>query len=123
MQAEAVSYSRLLEGAQVYDLSHSWFAGMPMSPAHPPYSFSLVRRHGDVPRDDGVCTANELIVMCGHSGTHLDALGHASRDGLLAGGLAAAEVQRGGRGLKQLGIGTVGPIVSRGLLLDVAAAL
>ena len=108
--------------AAVFDLSHSWFVGMPISPAHPPYTFTLVRHHGDVPRDDGVCTANELVVMCGHTGTHLDALGHASRDGRLAGGLEANLVQRGGKGLKQLGIETVAPIVCRGVLLDVAAA-
>ncbi len=112
-----------LAAGRVFDLSHSWFQGMPVAPVHPPYTFSLVRRHGDVPRDDGVSTANEIVVLCGHAGTHLDALGHASRDGRMAGGLDAAEVQTGGRGLTQLGVESVAPIVCQALLLDVAATL
>ena len=53
-------------------------------------------------------------------GTHIDALGHVSQDGLLHGGVEAEEVQ-GNRGLGALGIDTVEPIVGRAVLLDVAA--
>ena len=106
----------------VHDLSVSLEAGMPVHPSHPPFSLALQRRHGDVTRSGGMSSANELIVMCGHSGTHLDALGHVSRHGVLCGGRRTEEVQAGGRGLRELGIETVTPVVCRGVLLDVARA-
>ncbi len=106
---------------RVYDLGHRLFSGMPVSPMHPPYTLTLSRRYGDIPRDDGVTTANEMLVMCAHTGTHIDALGHASRNGKVHGGLDAAAVVHGGRGLTALGIETCPPIVCRGVLLDVAA--
>jgi kynurenine formamidase len=105
----------------VIDLSHQWFPGMPVAPVHMPYMFSLARRHGDVPRDDGSCTANEVIILSGHTGTHIDALGHVSSNGKLAGGLDASATQTGGGGLKDLGVEQIGPIVTSGVLLDVAA--
>jgi kynurenine formamidase len=117
----AASYVESVLRGRILDLAHPWQPGMPVSPAHIPYSFTLSRRHGDMPRDDGLCTADEVIVLSGHTGTHLDALGHASKDGKLLGGLNAAEVQTGGRGLTQLGVETIAPIVCRGILLDVAA--
>ena len=40
----------------------------------------------------------------------------------MCGGRIAAEVQTGGRGLRELGIETVAPVVCRGVLLDVAGA-
>jgi kynurenine formamidase len=110
----------LLAGAKVFDLSHHWFPGMPVAPVHMPYMFSLARRHGDVPRDDGSCTANEVIILSGHTGTHIDALGHVSSNGKLAGGLDASDTQTGGGGLKDLGVEQIGPIVTHGVLLDVA---
>lgn len=119
-QRTDVDVHQLLTGATVLDLSHQWFLGMPVAPVHMPYMFSLVRRHGDLPRDDGVCTANEVIIFSGHTGTHIDALGHVSSHGKLAGGLDASATQTGGSGLKDLGIEQVGPIVTSGVLLDVA---
>lgn len=95
--------------------------GMPVSPNHPAFEIAMMRRHGDVVRPDGGSAANEMITLGGHVGTHIDALGHVSQDGMLHGGVAAAEVQ-GNRGLAALGIDTVEPIVGRGVLLDVASA-
>ena len=111
-----------LAGRSIHDLSVPLEAGMPVHPSHPPYSMALQRRHGDTSRTGGMSSANELIVMCGHSGTHLDALGHFSSHGVMCGGRIAAEVQTGGRGLRDLGIETVDPVVCRGVLLDVAGA-
>ena len=78
-----------------------------------------VRRHGDVTRESGLSTANELVVLCGHSGTHLDALGHASVRGKLFGEKNADEVQSH-EGLRVLDIGSVAPLVARFVLFDVA---
>ncbi|MEW6638082.1 MAG: cyclase family protein, partial [Actinomycetota bacterium] len=116
--------SRLLEvleeGVEVFDLAQPLAAETPHSPNHPPFRMSLMRRHGDMVREDGSSAANELIVTGGHTGTHVDALAHVSYRGELHGGVSAGEAQRGGR-FKRHGIDTMPPTVCRGVLLDVAA--
>jgi kynurenine formamidase len=92
---------------------------MPISPNQPGFRMALLRRHGDMVRADGGSAANEMIVLGGHTGTHLDALAHVSHNGRLHGGVDAAAAQQGGR-FQQLGIETVEPIVCAGVLLDVA---
>jgi len=81
---------------------------------------SLMRRHGDMVREDGSSAANEIIVTGGHTGTHVDALAHVSYRGELHGGASAEDAQRGGR-FSSHGIDAMEPMVCRGVLLDVAA--
>ena len=64
------------DGIGIYDLARPMFDGMPQSPNHPAFRFTLSRRHGDVVRDDGGSAAAEMIVTGGHVGTHIDALSH-----------------------------------------------
>jgi kynurenine formamidase len=109
----------LLQRGRVYDLGQPLFPGMPGSNFHPPYIFTLMVRHGDRVMPDGCGASNELMVLSGHTGTHLDALGHIAEHGRIYGGSNAVEVQRGGRGLQQHGMEVVPPIVARGVLLDV----
>ncbi len=92
---------------------------MPQRQGHPRYLLTPVRRHGDVTRGSGLSTANELVALCGHSGTHLDALGHASVRGRVFGGKRAEDIESH-TGLRALDIGAVAPIVGRFLLFDVA---
>jgi kynurenine formamidase len=108
--------------ARVYDLGQPLEPATPASPNHPPFRMGLVRRHGDVVREDGDSAANELFSMGGHTGTHIDALCHVSSGGRLYGGVDAGEASRGGR-FKELGVETVEPFLCRGILLDVPAAL
>ena len=110
-----------ITGCRVIDLAHPMERGMPVSPNHPAFETAMMRRHGDVVRPDGGSAANEMITLGGHVGTHIDALGHVSQDGMLHGGVEAAGAQTN-RGLAALGIDTVEPIVGRGVLLDVAAS-
>ena len=112
-------WARLVEAGRTYDLAHPLEPTMPVSPNHPGFRMALLRRHGDMVRGDGGSASNEMLVMGGHTGTHLDALAHVSQDGKLHGGLDAARAQTGGR-FKQLGVDTVEPIFCRGVLLDVA---
>ncbi len=107
-----------LGDARVYDLARPLEAATPTSANHPAFRMGLIRRHGDMVRVDGGSAANELFTMSGHTGTHIDALCHVSRGGLLHGGLDAAESSRGGR-FSQLGAETIEPIVCRGVLLNV----
>ncbi len=106
-------------GVRVVELGQPFFTGMPCSPNHPGFRMSLQRRHGDMVRPDGGSAANELIVTGGHVGTHVDALSHVSHDGLLHGGVDAAEAQTGGR-FSQLGAEHTPALLCRGVLLDVA---
>ena len=111
-----------LATSRVYDLGTRYEMGMPVHPAHPPYIFTLQRRHGDTFRPGGYSSSNELIVMCGHTGTHIDSLAHVSEHGQLCGGIDASSNQQGGRGMKERGVDTIAPVVRRGVLLDVAGA-
>lgn len=108
-----------IANARVIDLAHSWERGMPVSPNHPAFQIAMMRRHGDVVRSDGGSAANEMFVLGGHVGTHIDALGHVSQDGVMFGGVDA-QASQSNHGLTQLGIETVDPIVCRGVLLDIA---
>ncbi|MFI6653076.1 cyclase family protein [Streptomyces sp. NPDC050529] len=108
-----------LAGARVVDLAQPMRRGMPQSPNHPPFRLLLERRHGDMVREDGGSAANEIVITGGHVGTHVDALAHVSHDGLLYGGLAAAE-QQSHEGFARLGIDEFTPYVGRCVLLDVA---
>lgn len=110
---------RLLGRARVFDLGQPLHAAMPQRRGHPPYLLTPVRRHGDVTRESGLSTANELIVLCGHSGTHLDALGHASVRGRVHGGKRTEDLE-GHLGLKGLDVGSLPPVLARFLLFDVA---
>jgi kynurenine formamidase len=108
-------------GVRLVELGHPFFTGMPCSPNHPGFRMTLIRRHGDMLRPDGGSAANELIVTGGHVGTHIDALSHVSHDGLLHGGVDAEAAQRGGV-FGAHGAEHLPGLVTRGVLLDVAAA-
>ncbi|MEU5882480.1 cyclase family protein [Spirillospora sp. NPDC047279] len=105
---------------RVLDLAQPLRKGMPQSPNHPPFRMALERRHGDMTRADGGSAANEVIVLGGHVGTHVDALAHVSQDGLLHGGVRPADVTSHD-GFAELGIDTFEPYVGRCVLLDVTA--
>jgi len=109
-------------GVRIFDLGRPMFAGMPQSPNHPAFSLTLPRRHGDMVRADGGSAANDLLVTGTHVGTHIDALAHVSHDGRLHGGADARAAVQGGRYLEH-GVHTIAPMVRRGVLLDVPAAL
>lgn len=121
MQAEAIK--KLISKGKIYDLGQPYFPGMPHHPNHPPFAFSLTKKHGEVMYPNQVSTANDLFATGGHTGTHLDSLGHVSWRGKLWGGKRAAQLQSYAEGIKKLGIDATPPVVRRGILLDVARAL
>lgn len=109
----------LEEQLEVYDLAQPLSNETPHSPNHPPFRMSLMRRHGDMVREDGSSAANEMIVTGGHTGTHVDALAHVSYQGKLHGAISAEDAQRGGR-FSSHGVDAIEPMVCRGVLLDIA---
>jgi len=113
----------IADGAKVYELSHAMAPSMPVYHQHVPYSLALHRRHGDphpVKRKDGSSFANEIIVTSGHSGTHIDALGHFSRNGCLHGGIKVSEVETRD-GYRELNAAEIPPILQGAVVLDIAA--
>jgi kynurenine formamidase len=111
---------RLARGARVFDLSQPFFAGMPHYPTHPPFLFSLAKQHGDFVAPGGMSSATESFAFGGHVGTHIDAFCHISSDGKLHGGVSTARVQSYTGGLTHESIDTVGLVLRRGVLLDIA---
>jgi len=109
-------------GIRLVELGQPFFTGMPCSPNHPGFRMTLIRRHGDMVRADGGSAANEIIVTGGHVGTHVDARSHVSHDGVMYGGVDAAEAQVGGS-FRALGAEHTPAFLRRGVLLDVAATL
>jgi kynurenine formamidase len=111
---------QLLNHGTIYDLGQPYHVGMPHYPLHPPFAFSLARKHGDAVYGENVSAAAEIYTTGGHTGTHLDSLGHISIDGRLFSGIEASKVQDYPTGLKKRGIDETPPIMGRGLLLDIA---
>ncbi len=109
-----------LTKARVYDLSQTYFTGMPHYPTHPPFLFGLTKRHGDSVGPAGHSSAADAIAMGSHLGTHIDALCHFSCGGKLHGGDEAEPVQSYGGGLRKFSVDTIAPILRRGVLIDVA---
>jgi len=119
----AMELLSLIQKAKVYDLAQPYFVGMPHYPTHPPFLFSLSKKHGDYLAPGEVSSAADAFTLGGHVGTHIDALCHFSRGGKLHGGLEAAGLQSYSAGLERLSIDTVAPILRRGVLLDIAGQL
>jgi kynurenine formamidase len=111
------------EGAdrRVIDLALGLRMGIPHGPTHSPYLYSMNKLHGQVAYPNGVGVVTDMFSMGCHVGTHFDALGHVSCDGLLHGGVRAAEVQTFDKGLERHGAQELQPVVARGVLLDAPA--
>jgi kynurenine formamidase len=110
---------KLIRRGKIYDLGMEYYVGMPHHPNHPPFAFSLTKVHGDVVYEGGVSACNCLFTTGGHTGTHLDALGHIALDGEVH-GVGDIGPWQDYEGLKKGGIDEVGPVVTRGVLLDIA---
>jgi len=115
--------SEQLARARVFDLEQPRFAGMPVHPAHKPgYFYGLHRRHRDSykPEKFGPRSgASGVLTMMEHSGTHIDALCHQACDLKFFGGVSVDAIERAD-GYRELGAETIRPILTRGVLLDVA---
>ena len=110
---------RLIHKGKVYDLGMEYYVGMPHHPNHPPFAFSLMKLHGEILYEGGVSSSNCLFTTGGHTGTHFDALGHFSLNGQVH-GVGDIKPWQAYTGLRRGGIDQVPPVVTRGVLLDVA---
>lgn len=110
----------LIRRARTYDLGQPYFTGMPHYPTHPPFLFSLTHEHAAAAASG---SASDGMALSGHTGTHMDALCHFSREGRLHDGTPVAGAQSFGGGVRALSIDTVVPVLRRGVLLDIAGLL
>jgi kynurenine formamidase len=113
----AMDFEALLN-ARPYDLGQPYFPGMPHYPTHPPFLYSLTKKHGDILYSDGSTSAADAIALGTHVGTHIDALSHFSCNGVCFGGRKIEQSYE--HGMTELGVDTVAPIVRNGVLLDIA---
>jgi len=118
---------QMVKRGAVYDLSHVIRMGAPaIAPTQPPYLMMMwqtakdsVRRRRALGAENDAGTNLERIEMTVHVGTHIDALGHVVIGDKMYNGTTAAE-EVTDWGLKSTGIEQCPPIVTRGVLLDLA---
>jgi len=126
--AKRLAALKSIETATVYDLSHTFGADAPyMSPNQPPFLMAMwstwrdaIRRRRKLGMTNDAGSNVERIEMTAHVGTHIDALGHVSKGDKLYNGFDAVETLTDW-GLADLGIDRAPPMITRGVLLDVAS--
>ncbi|HEY4028586.1 MAG TPA: cyclase family protein [Candidatus Dormibacteraeota bacterium] len=96
---------------------------VPVVPPRPPVLHTMLVDGGDFEAGarrapNGFQFADDHLSLACHSGTHIDALSHVARDGVMYNGIPASEV-RSTTGARRLGIDKVGGIVCRGVLIDI----
>ena len=104
-------------------LSRDMPKGRGQDDAFAPFQVLRHRTTTDFARENdtaGTTFSTELIQGTPHTGTHFDAFAHVQLDGRVFGGGTAAEHERD-FGWTHAGIETVAPVLTRGLLLDIAA--
>jgi kynurenine formamidase len=113
-----------LTNSKMYDLGQPYWWGMPVHPADPPFLIYLYRYHEHTKKlfetiapGLGFADSLELITTSMHSGTHLDALCHMSKDGKLFGGVTAAELESH-VGYTKMSVAEIPPLLKRAVLLD-----
>lgn len=127
------SILRRIAGGKVYDLSVEYYNGMPSWSAigDPLYQFWLTHTPRGTAVDDPlkvgpqqnqlVSYTGDAISMYTHTGTHIDTLNHFGLHGEMYNGFAADE-HLGDQGWTKGGAEKFPPIISRGVLIDVAGA-
>lgn len=124
--------ARVAEAAGLVRAGRAVSLGIPVgrhTPAYPdrlPVEHFMLTDGGDFafdtrPEFHGVESVEDVLHMPVHSGTHVDAFCHVWRDGKLYNGFDRSQVRSSGA--RVLDAAGIGPIVTRGVLLDLPATL
>ena len=106
--------------ARVYDLEQPRYFGAPIHPSHTPgYFYTLHRRH-ERGMGEARTGASGFMYTTEHSGTHIDALCHQAENLHLYGGREIDAKVQTSFGFTELGVETIAPLITRGVLLDIA---
>jgi len=116
--------AELVVSGRVVSLAQPLSARTPFPPHRAGMQHFMGRSGGDYAagarRPGGFQFAEDTLLMPAHFGTHIDALCHAWYDDQLYNGFPGAGT-RGTTGAARCGIETMGPIATRGVLLDIVA--
>src|SRR5258708_4912237 len=110
----------LIPNARIYDLEQPRYFGAPVHPAHAPGFVYTLHRHHEPGAGESRTSASGSMYMTEHSGTHIDALCHQAEDLHLYGGREVDARVQTPSGFTELGVETIAPFVTRGILLDAA---
>jgi kynurenine formamidase len=120
-------------GAEAVVSGKAYALGLPLSEAegiqlgfvegrvNPTRTMVQVNKPVNDDQPDWVCFSEDVVTMATQCATHWDALAHSSYGGVIYNGYPATTVSSDGA--TRCGIARLGPVVSRGVLLDVARAL
>jgi kynurenine formamidase len=121
---ERIAGARVIQLGQLIDRSATKWSAVPdfVQHVYGLHDLDEPQPEGQFP---GVTGASDTIFMSTHSGTHMDSLSHVAVDGVLHDGTRIDEpgVQDVDGGVRLRTRENFTPIVSRGILLDVAAYL
>ena len=116
----------LVKMGKIYPLGQMLEPGIPQLPHHPPFvrtpystPYQSQQRWRERRTKNEPGPAAERLEINTHTGTHIDGLGHWSNLNCTYGGLDARE-NFTEKGLAHLGLEHMPPIVTRGVLLDIA---
>jgi kynurenine formamidase len=107
-------------GTPIYDLEQPRYFGNPVHPSHAPGYFYTLHRHHERAMGEARTSASGFIYAAEHSGTHIDALCHQAEDLHLYGGREVDASIQTPHGFTELGVETIAPLITRGVLLDIA---
>ena len=115
---KVVSAAHLVRRGRVYDLAHVLHAAVPAFPGRT-FTQTLDLPQA-VPGPHGLGFVIERVHAPSQMGTHMDALNHLHRDGRTYNGHRIEDIAAD-HGTTKLGADTLPQVVTRGLLVDVAA--
>jgi kynurenine formamidase len=105
---------------RMYDLEQPRYFGAPIYPSHAPGYVYTLHRHHERGMGEARTSASGFLYTTEHSGTHIDALCHQSEDLHLFGGREVDARIQTPYGFTELGVETIAPLITRGILLDIA---
>ncbi|MHA6620882.1 cyclase family protein [Pseudonocardia sp. DLS-67] len=108
---------------RVFDLAQQMYTGIPHHPAHPPYSFVLTKRHGDVVYPGGVSGSAAMITTGDHVGTHVDGFAHVAKLGKIYNGVEITDHQSFSAGMAVQSVHEMAPIAASGHVVDMPTLL
>src|SRR5712691_4394447 len=106
--------------ARIYDLEQPRYFGAPIYPSHAPGYFYTLHRHHEHGMGEARTSASGFLSTTEHAGTHIDALCHQAEDLRLYGGREVNASMQTPFGFTELGVETIAPLITRGVLLDIA---
>src|SRR5437764_8588884 len=106
--------------ARIYDLEQARYFGAPTFQSHAPGYFYTLHRHHERGMGEARTSASGFMYTTEHSGTHIDALCHQAEDLHLYGGREVDASMQTPYGFTELGVERIAPLITRGVLLDIA---